>query len=71
MKKLIPAYLGYPSFFLSFWRYGIFRITASIYKVSHGIAILFVFLFLLIAIEITVSAVDNIMFQLLMKKKEN
>jgi Na+-transporting methylmalonyl-CoA/oxaloacetate decarboxylase gamma subunit len=55
---------------LALWNTLLIRITASIYKVSHGIAILFVFLFLLIAIEITVSAVDNIMFQLLNEEQK-
>ena len=69
MKKLIPSYIRVPLIFLSV-------VGAMEYFVDSGDDFAFVkfpmislflavFLFLLIAIEITVSAIDNVMYQIL------
>ena len=74
MKKLIPSYIRVPLIFLSV-------VGAMEYFVDSGDDFAFikfpmislflaVFLFLLIAIEITVSAIDNVMYQILSEEQK-
>ncbi|KAB1154746.1 cbb3-type cytochrome c oxidase N-terminal domain-containing protein [Flavobacterium luteum] len=74
MKKLIPSYIRVPLIFLSV-------VGAMEYFVDSGDDFAFVkfpmislflvvFLFLLIAIEITISAIDNVMYQILSEEQK-
>ena len=69
MKKLIPAYVRVPVIFFAVFGAMEYFIDSgdrpAFIKFPMVSAFLFVFLFLLIAIEITMSAVDNITYQLL------
>ena len=74
MKKLIPAYVRVPVIF--FFVFGVMEFfidsgsQPAFIKYPMVSLFLLVFLFLLIALEITVSAVDNIMFQLLTEEQK-
>jgi cytochrome c oxidase cbb3-type subunit 3 len=76
MKKLIPAYVRVPVIF--FIIFGVLEYAidsgdrAAFLKYPMVSLFLLVFLFFLIAIEITIAAIDNIMYQLLTaeQKKE-
>jgi cytochrome c oxidase cbb3-type subunit 3 len=70
MKKLIPAYLeGTRHFLFVFGVMEYFIDSGSQPAFIKYPMVYFICIFLLIAIEITVSAVDNIMFQLTEEQK--
>lgn len=74
MKKLIPAYVRVPVIF--FFVFGVLEYLINsgsqpaFIKYPMVSLFLLVFLFLLIAIEITISAIDNITFQLLTNEQK-
>jgi cytochrome c oxidase cbb3-type subunit 3 len=74
MKKLIPSYVRVPViFFIIFGAMEYFIDSgdrAAFLKYPMVSVFLLVFLFLLIAIEITIKAIDNITYQLLTEKAE-
>lgn len=69
MKKILPAFVRVPLIFISVFGAMEYFIdsgdTPAFIKFPMVSVFLLVFLFLLIAIEITVSAVDNVMYQIM------
>jgi cytochrome c oxidase cbb3-type subunit 3 len=73
MKKLIPAYVRVPVIFfiiLGAMEYFIDSGDRAAFLKYLWFRCFFVFLFLLIAIEITIKAIDNITYQLLTEEKK-
>ena len=74
MKKLIPAYVRVPVIFFAIFMAMEYFIDSgdkpAFIKFPMVSVFLLVFLFLLVAIEITMSAVDNIMYQLLTEEEK-